>query len=253
MKERYRREPYFNHLETLYRDYLEHDLLDEVGELSLRFTYLPVQAYCCAKAIMASNDRERILGDIISMLGTATRLRWWEETLAFICGLMSEGGELESLRKLLTTIAYNPNLLEGEYDLSDDRVVLLRNTADAYQLGVGDVIQLSYVMPVPREEGKTQAENISVNRISRTFDLRGPSHLISTGCTSSTDALGVALDRIRLGRAERVLAGGVDAPVAPGILAAFEVMRVISPSWSEEPERASRPFDCSCATAVWST
>lgn len=80
------------------------------------------------------------------------------------------------------------------------------------------------------------------SELSMAFDLRGFSHVVSTGCTSSTDALGTALDRIRLGRAERVLAGGVDAPVAPGILAAFEVMRVLSPSHADEPARASRPF-----------
>jgi 3-oxoacyl-[acyl-carrier-protein] synthase II len=80
------------------------------------------------------------------------------------------------------------------------------------------------------------------SELSMAFDLRGFSHVVSTGCTSSTDALGTALDRIRLGRVERVLAGGVDAPVAPGILAGFEVMKVLSPSFGDEPERASRPF-----------
>jgi len=65
------------------------------------------------------------------------------------------------------------DLLEGEYDLEGDKVVVLRNTADAYELQLGDVIQLSYVMPVPREEGKTQAENISVNRVTRAFTVSG--------------------------------------------------------------------------------
>ena len=65
------------------------------------------------------------------------------------------------------------NLLEGEYDLAGDRVVILRNTADAYDLEVGDEIVLSYVLPVPREVGETQAENISVNRISRRFTVSG--------------------------------------------------------------------------------
>jgi ABC-type antimicrobial peptide transport system permease subunit len=62
---------------------------------------------------------------------------------------------------------------EGEYDLEGDRVVLMRNTADAYDLEVGDEIVLSYVIPIPREVGETQAENISVNRISRRFVVSG--------------------------------------------------------------------------------
>jgi len=101
-------------LETLYRDFLEHDLLNEVGEMSLRFAYSPVQAYCCAKAIMTKADRSRILGDIAAMLGMPGRLRWWEETLVFVCGLMSEQDEIEALLELLTCIIYSADLLEGE-------------------------------------------------------------------------------------------------------------------------------------------
>lgn len=65
------------------------------------------------------------------------------------------------------------NLLEGEYDLSGDNVVVLRNTADAYDLEVGDQIVLSYVMPMPREVGKEKVENVSVNRISHRFTVSG--------------------------------------------------------------------------------
>jgi 3-oxoacyl-[acyl-carrier-protein] synthase II len=66
--------------------------------------------------------------------------------------------------------------------------------------------------------------------------------VLSTGCTSSTDALGHALSLIRYGRADVVLAGGADAPIAPGILAGFCLMRIMTASWNDEPERGSRPF-----------
>jgi ABC-type antimicrobial peptide transport system permease subunit len=65
------------------------------------------------------------------------------------------------------------NVLEGEYDLSDDNVVILRNTADAYGLKMGDEIVLSYVVPMPREVGEEASENISVNRISEKFTVSG--------------------------------------------------------------------------------
>jgi 3-oxoacyl-[acyl-carrier-protein] synthase II len=39
-----------------------------------------------------------------------------------------------------------------------------------------------------------------------------------------------------------MISGGVDAPLAPGILAGFNVMTVLTDEWNEEPERASRPF-----------
>jgi 3-oxoacyl-[acyl-carrier-protein] synthase II len=74
------------------------------------------------------------------------------------------------------------------------------------------------------------------------YDLRGPSHVISTGCTSSSDALGHAFSLIRYGRVDRVLAGGTDAPLAPGILKGFCLMKIMTPSWNDEPERGSRPF-----------
>src|SRR3984893_6188518 len=74
------------------------------------------------------------------------------------------------------------------------------------------------------------------------FGLRGLSHVISTGCTSSTDAIAYSTQHIALGRQEVMIAGGVDAPLAPGILAAFNLLTVLTTEWNHEPHRASRPF-----------
>ncbi len=80
------------------------------------------------------------------------------------------------------------------------------------------------------------------SELSMVFGLRGLSHIISTGCTSSTDAIAYAAEHIMHGRCEAMLTGGVDAPIAPGILAGFNLMTVLTNSWNDEPERASRPF-----------
>jgi len=80
------------------------------------------------------------------------------------------------------------------------------------------------------------------SELSMAFGLRGLSHIISTGCTSSTDAIAYAAQHIALGRQEMMLSGGVDAPLAPGILAGFNLMTVLTKEWNDEPERASRPF-----------
>ena len=80
------------------------------------------------------------------------------------------------------------------------------------------------------------------SEISMVFGLHGLSHVISTGCTSSTDAIFYAAQHIALGKQEMMLAGGVDSPIAPGILRGFEVMTVVTKEWNEEPARASRPF-----------
>ena len=79
--------------------------------------------------------------------------------------------------------------------------------------------------------------------LSIALGLRGPSHVLSTGCTSSTDAIGYAFRSVRYGETPLVLTGGADAPVAPGIMAGFDLMKITSRAWNDEPARASRPFN----------
>lgn len=80
------------------------------------------------------------------------------------------------------------------------------------------------------------------SEVSMAYQLRGASHMISTGCTSSTDAIFYACQAIVSGRADAVVTGGADAPLAPGILAGFCLMRILTESWNDQPQRASRPF-----------
>ncbi len=56
------------------------------------------------------------------------------------------------------------------------------------------------------------------SELSIALHLRGPSHVLSTGCTSSTDAIGYAAMLIRTGVVPAMLAGGADAPISAGIL-----------------------------------
>ncbi len=74
------------------------------------------------------------------------------------------------------------------------------------------------------------------------FGLHGLSHIVSTGCTSSTDAIAYAAQHVALGRQDFMLSGGVDAPIARGILEGFNLMTVLTDDWNDEPQRASRPF-----------
>ena len=80
------------------------------------------------------------------------------------------------------------------------------------------------------------------SEVSMRFGFRGLSHVISTGCTSSTDALGYACGHIQSGALDILVAGGVDAPIAPLILRGFMAMRILASRWNDDPERASRPF-----------
>jgi 3-oxoacyl-[acyl-carrier-protein] synthase II len=81
------------------------------------------------------------------------------------------------------------------------------------------------------------------SEISMQFGLRGLSHVVSTGCASSTDALGYAFRSIKFDvGGDALLVGGVDATVVRGIMEGFVMMRIVSTSWEGQPPRASRPF-----------
>ena len=81
------------------------------------------------------------------------------------------------------------------------------------------------------------------SEISIALELHGISHVVSTGCTSSTDAISYAAALIRGGEADVVLTGGADACVTPGMIFGFSKMRAVATRYNDEPAAASRPFD----------
>jgi 3-oxoacyl-[acyl-carrier-protein] synthase II len=81
------------------------------------------------------------------------------------------------------------------------------------------------------------------SEISIALELHGLSHVISTGCTSSTDAIAYAAAAIRAGEAEVILSGGADACVTPGMIFGFSKMKAVSVAHNDCPAQASRPFD----------
>ena len=81
------------------------------------------------------------------------------------------------------------------------------------------------------------------SEISIALGLRGVSHVLSTGCTSSTDAIGYAAALIRHGEADAVVTGGADACATRGMICGFGRMRVVATRYNERPSEASRPFD----------
>ena len=81
------------------------------------------------------------------------------------------------------------------------------------------------------------------SEISMAFGLRGMSHVVSTGCTSASDAMGYACQAIRAGGADVVLTGGGEACIVPGVMAAFCQMGTMTTSHNDDPAGASRPFN----------
>jgi len=80
------------------------------------------------------------------------------------------------------------------------------------------------------------------SEINMRFGFRGYSHVVTAGCTSSTDAIGYAYQHIQAGVQPVFLVGGVDSAITPGIIKGYSLLRALTQSWNHEPERASRPF-----------
>jgi len=84
--------------------------------------------------------------------------------------------------------------------------------------------------------------NGSAGWIGIELGARAGIHTTVSACASGAEAIGYAIDMIRTGRADVVLAGGTEAAIIPLNIAAFAAMRALS-TRNDEPERASRPFD----------
>ncbi|KOG86816.1 beta-ketoacyl-[acyl-carrier-protein] synthase family protein [Streptomyces varsoviensis] len=73
-------------------------------------------------------------------------------------------------------------------------------------------------------------------------EAEGPVGVVSTGCTSGIDVISHAVDLIRDGEADVMVAGAADAAISPITVACFDAIKATTPR-NDEPETASRPFD----------
>ena len=82
------------------------------------------------------------------------------------------------------------------------------------------------------------------SEVSMRFGFRGLSHVITSGCTSSTDAIAYATRQLQLGTLPMMLVGGVDSPLSWGILKGFDVhAHHDGISGTTNRSGASRPFN----------
>jgi 3-oxoacyl-[acyl-carrier-protein] synthase II len=84
--------------------------------------------------------------------------------------------------------------------------------------------------------------NEAAGNVALCFGMKGPALTQVTACASGSDALGQALDLVRVGRADVVVSGGVEACVTSFAIGGFNMLQALSKR-NDEPERASRPFD----------
>jgi 3-oxoacyl-[acyl-carrier-protein] synthase II len=85
--------------------------------------------------------------------------------------------------------------------------------------------------------------NEGAGNISMALGAKGPAQVVVTACASSTDAIGVALDLLRAGRADIVISGGTEATIDEFAVGGFMKMRALATQFNDCPEKSSRPFN----------
>jgi 3-oxoacyl-[acyl-carrier-protein] synthase II len=133
----------------------------------------------------------------------------------------------------------------GSPDVDPDRLAVVVSS------GIGGVASTIAAYDTMNEKGWNRLSpyavpmlmpNGSAGWVAIEFGARAEVHTTVSACASGAEAIGYAIDMIRAGRADVVLAGGTEAAIIPLNVAAFAAMRALS-TRNDEPERASRPFD----------
>ena len=149
---------------------------------------------------------------------------------------------LEGLKGQLTYKAVQEALEMSGLNTRSDRVgVAVGSEASRPKLeDLAEQMEKQY-MPSP-ESLKAMSPQAPVELIKEITGLNGPASVISTACTSSSQAIGEGLYRIRRGEADAMIVGGVDVLVDPIMVTGFSLLGALS-TRNEEPSTASRPFD----------
>jgi nodulation protein E len=95
--------------------------------------------------------------------------------------------------------------------------------------GFVEVYKRGRPRPHPMTIPKTMA-NAGASGISMELGITGPAFTVATACASSAHAIGLASGMVRAGICDVAIAGGSEATFSPGILMAWESMRVVSPT-----------------------
>ena len=139
-------------------------------------------------------------------------------------------------------------LADAAMELDDPK---LREQVGVVMATSGDAFDLGAPYMEMQEKGPHRADPMIITRsgqhmgaarVARELGLRGPNTTINTACASGTDALGHALDMIRLGHAPVILSGGTEAIITRLALASMGRLGALSRN-NDDPEHASRPFD----------
>jgi 3-oxoacyl-[acyl-carrier-protein] synthase II len=111
---------------------------------------------------------------------------------------------------------------------------MIRDIIEAHDLGVERIGPFLVTALIP---------DMGAGYVAIYANARGPNYATVSACSSSNHAIGDALNIIRRGDADVMIAGGAEAGIGEIPVAAFAAMRALSTKRNDEPQRASRPFD----------
>jgi len=132
-------------------------------------------------------------------------------------------------------------VLEGSR--RDDTGVVMATSGDAFNMGPEwDVLTQKGPNRVDPMIITRMGQHMAAARVGSELGVRGVNTTINTACASGTDALGHALNLLRLGHARAILAGGAEAMITPLSLSSMGRLGALSHN-NADPEHASRPFD----------
>lgn len=152
---------------------------------------------------------------------------------------------VHSARQAWADAGFTGEDAEASEELDPERVAV------SFGTGIGGVWTLLDSWDTLRERGPRRVlpmtvpmlmPNGAAAAVSLNHKARAAAQTVVSACASGTEALHVALDLIRTGKADVVVAGGTESAIHPLPLAAFAKMQALS-TRNDEPERASRPYD----------
>ncbi len=147
----------------------------------------------------------------------------------------------------LAVVATEEALAQAQLDVADSDPY---RTAVILGSGIGGIISLSQQYDLLKEKGPKRVSPILIvttliDNASATISMRvgakGPNLGVVSACASSADAIVQSWDVIRQDRADIVITGGSEAPIAPICIASFNATGALSKR-NDDPQRASRPF-----------
>ena len=111
---------------------------------------------------------------------------------------------------------------------------MIRDVIEAHDLGVERIGPFLVTALIP---------DMGAGYVAIYANARGPNYATVSACSSSNHAIGDALNIVRRGDADVMIAGGAEAGIGEIPVAAFAAMRALSTKRNDQPQKASRPFD----------